>query len=70
MNTQVTQPLTQATTTYHRRGPKPGVKKTPVLTYLTDTTNATFDQVVKQRGLSKTQAFEAAVLMWMASENE
>lgn len=44
--------------------------KAKTICFVTKETTTAFDQVVKQRGLSKTQAFEAALTMWIASNDE
>lgn len=49
-------------------GPKPSTtRKTPVLTYLTEPIHATFEEAVNRRGMTKTEAFEQAVKMWLKS---
>ena len=49
-------------------GPKPSAtRKKPVLTYLTEPTHATFEEVVSGRGITKTEAFEQAVKLWLKS---
>ena len=52
----------------NKPGPKPkALPKAKTICFVTEETTVAFDTTVKQRGLSKTDAFEQALKMWITS---
>lgn len=50
-------------------GPKPSeIRKTPIRTYIEQPTMSTFDETVRKLGISKVEAFNEALQLWLKTQ--